>query len=129
MLGRRLLILLAVLMGLTALASGLAPRQPVTRTTPEASPAGPVPSPVPAVEATLDAGLREPARILVPEGRTLILHVDAEDPDSVSIEGMGRLEVVDSDSPARFELIAEPAGEYAIELVDAGRTIGMLVIR
>jgi hypothetical protein len=129
MLARRLLILLAVLMGLTALASGLAPRQPVTRTAPQPSPTGVVSTPEPPVEATLDAAMGAPQRIVVREGRTLILQVGSDEPDSVTIEGLGRIEVVDPDSPARFELLAEPAGSYAIELVDARRTIGMLEIR
>jgi hypothetical protein len=129
MLARRLLILLAVLMGLTALASGVAPRQPVVRTSPEPSPAGAVPSPAPAVEARLDADLREPERVVVPEGRTLVMHVASDEPDTVLIAGLDRIEAVDPDSPARFELLAEPAGSYAIELVDARRTIGTLEIR
>src|SRR5215210_875302 len=129
MLARRLLILLAVLMGLTALASGVAPRQPVTRSAPDTGPPAPAVSPEPALEATVDATRREPAQVVVREGRTLTLQVANDEPDSVTIDGLDRIEVVDADSPARFELLAEPAGSYAIELVDAGKTVGTLEIR
>jgi hypothetical protein len=129
MLARRLLILLAVLMGLTALASGLAPRQPAPRSGAEASPPTTTADSLPTIEERVDAGAAEPAVIEVDEGRTLVLEVSATELDSVSLEGLDRIEAVDPDSPARFELLAEPPGSYPIRLVEAGRDVGTLEIR
>jgi hypothetical protein len=129
MLARRLLILLAVLMGLTALASGVAPRQPVPRSGAGSSPSTTATESLPAIEEIVDAAAAEPARIVVDEGRTLVLEVRSAELDSVSLEGLDRIEAVDPDSPARFELLAEPPGSYPIQLVDAGRELGTLEIR
>jgi hypothetical protein len=128
MLARRLLILLAVLMGLTALASGVAPRQPVPPSGGDSSPSATAPSDPPEFKR-VDAESGKFARITVDEGRTLVLEVRSTELDSVSLEGLDRIEVVDPDSPARFELLAEPAGSYPIKLVEAGRELGKLEIR
>ena len=42
---------------------------------------------------------------------------------------LDRMRTIDPDSPARFSLLAGAPGEYPIELVDADRQIGTLVIR
>jgi hypothetical protein len=129
MLARRLLILLAVLMGLTALASGVAPRQQVPRSAVQASPTATGEAPAAPVEASVDAAAAKPAHVVVDEGRLLVLEVRSDQPDTVSLDGLDRIEIVDPASPARFELLAEPPGSYAIELVDEGREIGRIEIR
>jgi hypothetical protein len=128
MLGRRFLILVAVLMGLTALAASLAP-QPVVREergqpTPPAAPSG-SPS-LAAVEeevSTTDAR----ARVTVREGALVELTVSGPESDSVML--LGRMDTIHPASPARFSLLATVPGEYPIELVDAGREVGTLVVR
>ena len=42
---------------------------------------------------------------------------------------LDRMDTIDPDSPARFSLLAGEPGEYPIELVEADRQIGTLVIR
>jgi plastocyanin len=138
MLGRRLLVLMAVLLGLTALVTALAPR-------PTASPAGgaatATPSPEHAasdeadgasrvVSRTVDAapGAR-PARVRARAGDTVRLAVRGDMLDAVELEGLDEIEPVEPDSPARFEFLAEAAGEHAIVLVDADRRVGLLDIR
>jgi hypothetical protein len=129
MLARRLLVLIAVLMGLTALAASVAPRQPVPgpqRTAvPPASAGRPVAAPV---ERTIDADAPRPARVAVRTGQTLRLQVESAAVDSVSIEGLGKIEPVEAESPARFELLAEIPGSYPVELLQAGRRIGTIEI-
>jgi hypothetical protein len=126
-LARRLLIMLAVLMGLTALAAGVAPRQPVrddgvvSTPSPEARPAS---APV---ERTLDARLSD-QRVVARVGQLVVITVEAGALDSVSLDELG-IEPVEPDSPARFELLAEVPGDYPIELLQADRTIGSLEIR
>jgi hypothetical protein len=129
MLGRRFLILVAVLMGLTALAASVAPRQPVTReerraATPTPAPAG---SPtVTAVEKTLTTRDGN-ARVSVRAGDVVELTVTGPERDSVMV--LGRIDAIDPTTPARFSLLAAEPGEHPIELVEADRRIGTLVIR
>jgi hypothetical protein len=129
MLGRRFLILVAVLMGLTALAASVAPRQPVTReerraATPTPAPAG---SPtVTTVEKTLTTRDRD-ARVSVRAGDVVELTVTGPERDSVMV--LGRIDAIDPTTPARFSLLADGPGEHPIELLEAGRRIGTLVIR
>jgi hypothetical protein len=129
MLGRRFLLLVAVLMGLTALAASVAPRQPIER--------GPAtPTPTPSVSAgtgdvqTVSKKLNTAegiTRVVVHEGDLVDLEVSGSEVDSVML----RDEVVpiDPDSPAQFQLLADRPGEYPIELLDAGRQVGTLVVR
>jgi hypothetical protein len=127
MLARRLLILLAVLLGLTALAAGVAPRKPVDRATTAPS----VPS-APGTEAgrPLERTIRtssEGERIDVSVGQTVVITVVADELETVSLEEYGN-EPVEPDSPARFEILADVPGTYAIELLGSGREIGTLVV-
>jgi hypothetical protein len=128
MLGRRFLILVAVLMGLTALAASLAP-QPAVREqrgeqTPTPAPAG-SPSFVTIEEEISTVDSR--ARVTVGAGELLELTVSGPERDSVML--LGRMDTIDPTSPARFSLLAGEPGEYPIELVGAERQIGTLVIR
>jgi hypothetical protein len=135
MLGRRFLLLVAVLMGLTALAATIAPREPLIaersqRATPTPSP---TPSPSPSsgdtqrvVERTISAD-SAPARVTVREGQQVQLTVTGAELDSVSL--LDEIEPIEEDSPALFDVLADTPGEYPIELVDSGRRIGTLVVR
>ena len=129
MLGRRFLILVAVLMGLTALAASFAPRQPVTReeretATPTPEPAGsPTFGTVRETVSTADGD----ARVRVREGDVVELEVVGDERDSVMV--LGRIDAIDPTTPARFSLLADAPGEHPIELVDERRQIGTLVIR
>ena len=126
MLARRLLFALALLMALTALAAGLAPRQTQTG---DGGQATSTPSGQPAaepVEATLDAqseGQRVEARV----GQIVRIVVNSSELDSVSLAEVGT-ETAEPDSPARFELLAEVPGSYVIETLEAERRIGVLEI-
>ena len=48
--------------------------------------------------------------------------------DSVELDGLDRIEVIEPVTPALFEVLAERPGTYAIRLVAADRRIGRLVI-
>jgi hypothetical protein len=129
MLGRRFLILVAVLMGLTALAASVAPRQPVVRedggqATPTPAPAG---SPtLVTVEKTLSTREGD-TRVIVREGDLVELTVTGTERDSVMV--LDRIDTVDPTSAARFSLLAAEPGEHPIELLETDRRIGTLVIR
>ena len=127
MLVRRLLLIAAVLMLLTALAAGLSPRAPVTGSgslpaTAAALPAGTVVT----SEIRAAAGAR---RVAVRRGDTLVLEVAGDVLDSVLIERLDRIEAIEPEKKARFEILIDaPAGAYPIRLVDADRRIGTLEI-
>ena len=129
MLGRRFLILVAVLMGLTALAASVAPRQPVTREDRTES----TPTPAPAGTATFVtvekelSTIRGSDRVTVREGEVVELTISGPERDSVML--LNRIDTIHPESPARFSLLAGEPGEYPIELLESGRRIGTLVIR
>jgi hypothetical protein len=123
-LARRLLLLAAVLMLLTALAAGLSPRDeqtPVPRA--DSLPAGePVVERIPA-----DPGSN--SRVSVQRGDLLELEVTGDMLDSVLIERLDRIDAIEPTTPARFNLLVEAApGIYPIRLVEADRRIGALVV-
>jgi hypothetical protein len=131
MLGRRFLILVAVLMGLTALAASVAPRQPTDRedrreatATPAQASGSPTFTTVQKELSTLDG---DDARVTVREGDLVALTVSGPVSDSVIL--LNRMETINPASPARFSLLASKPGDYPIELVDADRQIGTLVVR
>ena len=130
MLGRRFVLLVAVLLGLTAVAASLAPRQPAPRDQPAAqatpSPAPAGSGPVETLEETLSTR-GKPRRIRVDRGALVELQVDGDELDSVSLEG--EVEVVTEETNAIFNIYADTPGTYPIELVDANRIVGTLVVR
>ena len=127
MLARRLLLALAVLMLLTALAASLAPRKTALQGDSAATPAAPAEPAVEPVQQTLDASA-EGQRVLARVGQTVTIVVRSDTLDTVSLAEVGS-ETTEPDSPARFELLADVPGSYPIELLEAGRRIGVLEIR
>ena len=68
-----------------------------------------------------------PTRVAVRKGQILQLTVRGAEVDSVMV--LDEIEPIEEDSPALFEILADEPGEYPIELVDAERQIGTLVVR
>jgi hypothetical protein len=138
MLGRRLLVIMAVLLGFTALVTALAPRPTSVdpRAPAAASPTGEPSASRPAAGAsrvvtqTVDAsaGVR-PTRVRARAGDTVRLAVRGDVLDAVELKGLDEIELVEPGSPARFEFLAEGPGEHAIVLLDADRRVGLLDIR
>ena len=127
MLARRLLIVLAVLLVLTAIAGGVAPRKPapdVDAGGAGSATRGPAPPPV---ERTLDAAGSD-QRVVARVGQSVTITVESDALDSVNIADVGA-KTVEEESPARFELLADIPGSYAIELLEEERQIGTLEIR
>ncbi len=133
MLGRRFLLLVAVLMGLTALAASVAPRESNNRggrgaATPTATP----------TSSADGGGNLEPVakrlntaegvtRVVVNQGDLVDLEVSGSEIDSVSL--LDEVVPIDPASPALFQLVAGEPGEYPIELLDANRQVGTLLVR
>lgn len=127
MLARRLLIALAVLMALTALAAGIAPRDNALRGDEQAATPTVSGSPAPApVEQVLDAQ-SEGQRVQAKVGQLVRITVRSDELATVSLENIG-IETADTDSPAIFELLADVPGSYGIDVIDPDRRIGTLEI-
>jgi hypothetical protein len=148
MMGRRLLLLVAVLMGLTALAASIAPRntgtdEPSTppgrpgtvvapTTTPELGPAAPAPADEDVVEEKLSAAEgASPVRVRARPGQTVKLEVrgGATLFDEVVLAGLDRVEAIAPEAPAHFEIYMDQPGRFEIRLVDADRRLGELLVR
>ena len=127
MLARRLLIALALLMAITALAAGLAPRESAQRDESSSTPPPAAQAAAEPVEATLDAQ-SEGQRVEADVGQTVRIVVRTDKLDSVELGDLGT-ETADPESPAVFELLADVPGSYPIELLESGRQIGVLEIR
>lgn len=138
MVGRRLLILVAVLMGLTALAASLAPqpptgRQPGATATPAPTLApttvaipAPVDSDPGVVARRVDARRgHAPVRIELRTGQRLELTVRVAAPDAVALDALD-LEPADPQSPATLRLFADAPGSYPLRLVSTGRRLGVV---
>jgi hypothetical protein len=134
MFGRRFLLLVVVLMGLTALAATIAPRDPLIR---DGARRTPTPTPTPAVEATGAAPVHEvsrtlmitadPGRILVKQGTLLELTVKGDELGNLSL--MDQVEPIERESPAVFNVLADTPGVYPIAMVDEDRDVGTLVVK
>ena len=127
MLARRLLLLAAVLMLLTALAAGLAPRQSSNNAPTVERSSVPAGEPV---DKEID--LRKPGKhntVRVRRGDQLQLTVSGDTLDTVLIERLDRIRAIEPTTPARFDILIDAApGDYPIKLVDADRRIGRIVI-
>jgi hypothetical protein len=136
MLGRRMLLLVAVLLATGAIAAALTPRdsgQSTPTTTTSTTPAlpgatGGTGAGAREVTRTVNAEAAEPAVVRARVGDLLHLVVRAPSPDVVELDGTGRFDSVDSSTPARFEFFVETPGTFPIRLQETGQEIGRLVV-
>jgi hypothetical protein len=136
-LGRRLLVLFAVLLGLTALVTSLAPRPTVQPDRADPAVTAPAATPSPSsshpasrrIERTISADAGRPrARVRARAGDVLALTVRGDLLDGVQIAALGKLEPVEPGSPARFEMLLDRPGDYRVTLVDAKRAVGLIEV-
>jgi hypothetical protein len=129
MLGRRLLLLSAILLGLTLVATALAPPPaPAPRDAPTVTSGGaraPDAGGLDPVEVTLDVSSGE-RDVEVAAGDLVRLEVRSDRLDAVELRGLGLVRAVAPDSPAQFEIYADRAGDYPLVLVESGATVGTL---
>jgi hypothetical protein len=138
MAARRLLIVLLVVISVSTLAAALAPRPEPdrnrTQTSDRIAPgkggperAEPARPPGKAFEAiVIDDGKGGSVRLQV--GDQLTLTVRSRKTDQVEIRGLGALEPVAPEAPARFDLIADRPGRFPIRLADANRHLATIII-
>ena len=131
---RRVLLLFALVLGLSALVASIAPPpesedEEAARDKPaleQAAPGGPAVGP-PSVSLTVpDAGGQAPTRRVV-VGSSFTLEVSVPEPGDVVLEGLGLRQSADPLAPARFDLVAQPPGRYQVAFLPVGgdrRTAG-----
>jgi hypothetical protein len=135
-LGRRLLLLVAVLLATGAIAAALTPRElrdsaPTTSTgttattTPRAT--GGTPGVARDVTRTVDASAPEESVVRVRVGDFLHLAVRAPSPDVAELVGTGRFATVDPSTPARFDFLVDREGTFPIRLQESGHDLGRVV--
>jgi hypothetical protein len=129
--GRRVIIVVAIVMGLMALAASVAP--PPQRTPdnePSPTPTAPAAGAIEAqqVTARLDADRSSRARVRAREGDTVVLEVSGDVVDSVEIPDLDVVEPIDPGSPAQIEIYVDTPGDYPIRLLDSGRMLGVLQV-
>jgi hypothetical protein len=136
MLGRRVLLLVAVLLATGAIAAALTPRDS-GKSTPTATTSPPPTLPgatggtgagAREVTRTVDAEAAKPAVVHARVGNLLNLVVRAPSPDVVELDGTGRFASVDPSTPARFNFFVENPGTFPIRLQESGQQIGRLVV-
>jgi hypothetical protein len=136
---RRVLLLFALVLGLSAVVAALAPppeqddeERPAE---PRVETAAPAPAPAPPNELTIDIppeGARNdtPVARRARAGSRVALTVRVPEPGDVVIEGVGLRRSADPLAPARFDLLARPAGRFAVsfEPVEGeGRIVARLI--
>lgn len=124
---RRLLILMLVLLAVSTIAAALVPPQERGDGTTSTTSTTTEPSSRATGGRLVERGIR-----VKPHGSTAIemrlgdqlaLTVHTRFADQVEIPAFGLLEDVGPDAPARFDLLPERTGTFAVELVEAGRTV------
>jgi hypothetical protein len=131
---RRMLVLVAVLMGLTALVATLAPPErvrPRGEPTPAplaSRPAQALPPAGPDVKATLPSGRGRPRTVRAELGDAVTIDVESETATSVALGDLA-IQQAEPGLPAHFELLADTPGRYPLVVVDDQRRIGTLIVR
>ena len=136
MAARRLLIVMLVLLGISVLATVLAPPRPSDSGKEATTTAKQPPPPIEQVgadegrllKATIDADAAQRSVIPLRVGDQISLRVRSRRADQVEIPAFGQIEAVSRDAPASFDLLLEEQGSYAVNLVEAGRTVGRLEV-
>ena len=122
MVGRRMLLIAAVMLFVISLAGALAP-QPESPPPAVAAPVKPVPV------ATVRATLPRAAPVAVRAGDLVALSVRSADGDQVEVPGLGLSEPVGSGLVAEFTFLADRPGRFPVRLSLADREIGAIVVR
>jgi hypothetical protein len=131
MAARRLLILMLAVLAVSTLAAALVapPRspEPTTTATDEKEDAKTKPlldSTGRLVEAKMNISKARPETIRARRGDQLAITVRSRTGGQIEMPAFGLIEDVGRDDPARFDLLADRRGKFAVRLVGSGRVIG-----
>jgi hypothetical protein len=134
MAARRLLIVMLVLLGISALAAALVPGQRLNQGTSSTSTSTEETTAIDTLPqgrlltATISAARPKQQVVQLKLGDELILLVKANVRDDVEIPALGLVEAVDPVTPARFDLLPTQTGSYPIRLVTGLRRVGRIQV-
>ena len=126
---RRVLLLFALVLGLSALVASIAPppeEDEEAGSEPESTVSTPLVQPP---SAPVRLSQRTHAIRRVESGSSFSLRVSVQKPGDVVIDGLGLRQTAEPLSPARFDLLASPPGRHAVAFVPVRgrrRVIGRL---
>ncbi len=139
MAARRLIVVMLVLLGISTIVAALlpAPERSGSGAGPAKGPGRPAkPKPPAGGGATEPAGLVSarigvsrgaPEVVRVKTGQRLVLLVGGPVGDDISIPAFGLTETMTPTAPARFDLIVDRAGRFAVRAFTADRVVGRIV--
>jgi hypothetical protein len=138
MLGRRLLLLVALLLAVGAIAAALTPRDlrgpdktttptPTTSTVPSQATGGTAAG-THEINRTVDSQASEEAVVRAHVGDLLNLTVKVPSPDVVELDGLDRFDPADASTPAHFSFFLDRPGQFPIRLQESGREVGRLIV-
>jgi hypothetical protein len=133
MAARRLILAMIALLVLSSAAAALVPvERDGTESSTTESTTTTSPSPTGKLRhEKISAAAKEPQTVKVTAGDELALTVKVPPPvaDQVEIPAFGELEDVDQYTPARFDLLLDDPGRYAVRLVEAHERVAWIVVR
>ena len=125
---RRVLLLFALVLGLSAVVASLAPPPEPEKAAPKEQTGTPTVGAQDAIETESvtfkapdpdDRAFKTPTR-LVPSGSSLSVEVSVPEPGDIALDGLGLRQSADPLSPARFQLLAKPIGRYSVLFLPTG---------
>jgi hypothetical protein len=122
---RRVVIVFAVVLLVSAVLGSLAP-DPRQAQRPDRST---LPSPAPGGAGVVRGELPADEVVEARVGDRIELTVTAAEPDSVSIEELGLTGAVAAEAPARFDVLADRAGEFEVRLALSDTLAGTIEVR
>jgi hypothetical protein len=125
MLLRRLLWLVAALLGIAVVAVALIPRNRDQPTTAPIVPGNERAT----VKSDISASPVRARTISARVGDHLELTVESDRIDTVTIDGLDQTRPVDPTSPAEFDTLLDQAGRFPVRMEDARRTVGFLTVK
>jgi heme/copper-type cytochrome/quinol oxidase subunit 2 len=129
MAGRRFLLLIALLLGLTAVAASVGPRDRPASSEQGERDTGDAAVTASETRTETMSATEDPQRLVIERGELIALEVSADEQDAVSIPGLGLMDAVAPEAPARFSVLADVPGVYEVELLAADRRIGTLEVQ
>ena len=126
MVGRRILLFVAMLLLVALVAESIAPRDEAPQAVKGAPYATPPPATGDVVDARLPAKGGEDVRARV--GDLVQIEVSSRVQDTVRIVSLGIEEPVDPDLPAQIVFDADRVGRFSVTLRDAARRVGVVEV-
>lgn len=121
---RRIMWFVAGLLALAVLAAAVVPRG-----TPQATTTTPPPPERTTVKVDIGASPAKPRTIPAHVGDHLLLTVESDRIDTVTIPGLGLVSPVSATTPAQFDTLIARPGRFEVRMQDANQVVGVLDVK